>query len=144
MPPSQENNNKLTLSFLFCLSLITLLSSYQPLPLPTCQPIVFVSDRARANKEIEHDGIRGEKKKPKVISMLQTDCYCWAKTPTLQPYLIVTFDLSWLWNAILTESDNISGNKTIEFEANWSQVAELHLLSCKASVYTSQVVYVFL
>ncbi|XP_037607362.1 calpain-3b isoform X2 [Sebastes umbrosus] len=27
------------------------------------QPIVFVSDRARANKEIEHDGIRGEKKK---------------------------------------------------------------------------------
>uniref|UniRef100_A0A4W6F5G2 Calpain-3 n=1 Tax=Lates calcarifer TaxID=8187 RepID=A0A4W6F5G2_LATCA len=35
------------------------------------QPIVFVSDRARANKEIEHDGIQGEKrKKPKVISML--------------------------------------------------------------------------
>nr|XP_046229002.1 calpain-3b isoform X2 [Scatophagus argus] len=29
------------------------------------QPIVFVSDRARANKEIEHDGIRGEKKKAK-------------------------------------------------------------------------------
>uniref|UniRef100_UPI0037E75A50 calpain-3b n=1 Tax=Semicossyphus pulcher TaxID=241346 RepID=UPI0037E75A50 len=29
------------------------------------QPIVFVSDRARANKEIEHDGILGEKKKPK-------------------------------------------------------------------------------
>ncbi|XP_047184699.1 calpain-3b isoform X3 [Scophthalmus maximus] len=30
------------------------------------QPIVFVSDRARANKEIEHDGIQGEKrKKPK-------------------------------------------------------------------------------
>ncbi|KAM7367770.1 hypothetical protein PAMP_014047 [Pampus punctatissimus] len=29
------------------------------------QPIVFVSDRARANKEIEHGGIRGEKKKPK-------------------------------------------------------------------------------
>ncbi|XP_047429123.1 calpain-3b [Mugil cephalus] len=30
------------------------------------KPIVFVSDRARANKEIEHDGIRGEKKsKPK-------------------------------------------------------------------------------
>uniref|UniRef100_A0A4W6F3X2 Calpain-3 n=1 Tax=Lates calcarifer TaxID=8187 RepID=A0A4W6F3X2_LATCA len=29
-------------------------------------PIVFVSDRARANKEIEHDGIQGEKrKKPK-------------------------------------------------------------------------------
>ncbi|XP_044025926.1 calpain-3b isoform X2 [Siniperca chuatsi] len=27
------------------------------------QPIVFVSDRARANKEIEHDGIQGEKKK---------------------------------------------------------------------------------
>ncbi|XP_074472254.1 calpain-3b isoform X1 [Sebastes fasciatus] len=27
------------------------------------KPIVFVSDRARANKEIEHDGIRGEKKK---------------------------------------------------------------------------------
>ncbi|XP_059211785.1 calpain-3b [Centropristis striata] len=32
----------------------------------TIQPIVFVSDRARANKEIEHDGIQGErKKKPK-------------------------------------------------------------------------------
>lgn len=31
------------------------------------QPIVFVSDRAHANKEIEHEGIRGEKKpkKPK-------------------------------------------------------------------------------
>ncbi|XP_068609725.1 calpain-3b [Brachionichthys hirsutus] len=29
------------------------------------KPIVFVSDRARANKEIEHDGIRGDKKKPK-------------------------------------------------------------------------------
>ncbi|KAM6906019.1 calpain-3b isoform 1-T1 [Lycodopsis pacificus] len=31
------------------------------------KPIVFVSDRARANKEIEHDGIQGEKtkKKPK-------------------------------------------------------------------------------
>ncbi|XP_029984035.1 calpain-3b isoform X2 [Sphaeramia orbicularis] len=27
------------------------------------QPIVFVSDRARANKEIEHDGIQGEKRK---------------------------------------------------------------------------------
>ncbi|XP_044025925.1 calpain-3b isoform X1 [Siniperca chuatsi] len=27
------------------------------------KPIVFVSDRARANKEIEHDGIQGEKKK---------------------------------------------------------------------------------
>uniref|UniRef100_A0A674PS10 Calpain-3 n=1 Tax=Takifugu rubripes TaxID=31033 RepID=A0A674PS10_TAKRU len=34
-------------------------------PLRPCQPIVFVSDRARANKEIEHDGIRGEKRKPK-------------------------------------------------------------------------------
>ncbi|XP_072311736.1 calpain-3b isoform X2 [Eucyclogobius newberryi] len=33
------------------------------------QPIVFVSDRAHANKEIEHEGIRGEvkKKKPKRI-----------------------------------------------------------------------------
>ncbi|KAJ3607076.1 hypothetical protein NHX12_026591 [Muraenolepis orangiensis] len=29
------------------------------------QPIVFVSDRARANKEIEHGGIQGEKKKKK-------------------------------------------------------------------------------
>ncbi|XP_029984034.1 calpain-3b isoform X1 [Sphaeramia orbicularis] len=27
------------------------------------KPIVFVSDRARANKEIEHDGIQGEKRK---------------------------------------------------------------------------------
>lgn len=69
---NQWNDYKLTLSFLFCLSFITLLSSYQPLPLPTCQPIVFVSDRARANKEIEHDGIRGEKKKkPKVLSLFR-------------------------------------------------------------------------
>ncbi|KAG7263654.1 hypothetical protein CRUP_037986 [Coryphaenoides rupestris] len=31
-------------------------------------PIVFVSDRAKANKEIEHGGIQGEKKKkPKLI-----------------------------------------------------------------------------
>ncbi|XP_075869736.1 calpain-3b [Nelusetta ayraudi] len=29
------------------------------------KPIVFVSDRARANKEIEHDGILGERRKPK-------------------------------------------------------------------------------
>ncbi|XP_010769894.1 calpain-3b isoform X2 [Notothenia coriiceps] len=38
------------------------------------QPIVFVSDRAKANKEIEHDGIRGEKKnkKPK-INLLQEE-----------------------------------------------------------------------
>uniref|UniRef100_A0A3Q3VR95 Calpain-3 n=1 Tax=Mola mola TaxID=94237 RepID=A0A3Q3VR95_MOLML len=60
-----KKNNKLTLSFSFCFSLITLLSSNPQLPLPTYQPIVFVSDRARANKEIEHDGIQGEKKKPK-------------------------------------------------------------------------------
>uniref|UniRef100_A0A674PCP5 Calpain-3 n=1 Tax=Takifugu rubripes TaxID=31033 RepID=A0A674PCP5_TAKRU len=39
-------------------------------PLRPCQPIVFVSDRARANKEIEHDGIRGEKRKPKVTIAL--------------------------------------------------------------------------
>lgn len=44
--------------FLFSLSLI--------ISLRLCQPIVFVSDRARANKEIEHDGIQGEKRKPKV------------------------------------------------------------------------------
>ncbi|XP_056150974.1 calpain-3b isoform X1 [Lampris incognitus] len=35
------------------------------------QPIVFVSDRARANKEIQHDGIQGEKKKRKT-KLLQT------------------------------------------------------------------------
>ncbi|XP_013890077.1 calpain-3 [Austrofundulus limnaeus] len=29
------------------------------------KPIVFVSDRARVNKELEHDGIQGEKKKKK-------------------------------------------------------------------------------
>uniref|UniRef100_A0AAQ4NQ37 Calpain-3 n=1 Tax=Gasterosteus aculeatus aculeatus TaxID=481459 RepID=A0AAQ4NQ37_GASAC len=34
-------------------------------PVSVCQPIVFVSDRARANKEIEHDGIEGEKKTKK-------------------------------------------------------------------------------
>ncbi|KAM6915439.1 calpain-3b [Xenentodon cancila] len=38
------------------------------------KPIVFVSDRARANKEIEHDGIRGEKKKkPKRKLLLQEE-----------------------------------------------------------------------
>lgn len=147
MPPSQENHNKLTLSFLFCLSLITLLSSYQPLPLPTCQPIVFVSDRARANKEIEHDGIRGEKKKPKVctdrlLSLSQNADAAAIPHCDLWPVVI---SREWrLWNAILTGSNNISGNKTIEFESNWSQVAGLHLLSCKASVYPSQVIYVFL
>ncbi|XP_061563382.1 calpain-3b isoform X2 [Cololabis saira] len=37
------------------------------------QPIVFVSDRARANKEIEHDGIQGEKKKKPKQKLLQQD-----------------------------------------------------------------------
>ncbi|XP_033991426.1 calpain-3b isoform X3 [Trematomus bernacchii] len=39
------------------------------------KPIVFVSDRAKANKEIEHDGIRGEKKKKKKpkINLLQEE-----------------------------------------------------------------------
>ncbi|XP_041815383.1 calpain-3b isoform X3 [Chelmon rostratus] len=36
------------------------------------KPIVFVSDRARANKEIEHDGIQGERRKPKQ-KLLQTE-----------------------------------------------------------------------
>ncbi|XP_054604007.1 calpain-3b isoform X4 [Nothobranchius furzeri] len=36
------------------------------------QPIVFVSDRARANKELEHDGILGEKKK-KLKKLLQPE-----------------------------------------------------------------------
>uniref|UniRef100_A0A8D3DJZ1 Calpain-3 n=1 Tax=Scophthalmus maximus TaxID=52904 RepID=A0A8D3DJZ1_SCOMX len=37
-------------------------------------PIVFVSDRARANKEIEHDGIQGEKrKKPKPEQIEETE-----------------------------------------------------------------------
>ncbi|XP_068593404.1 calpain-3b isoform X1 [Cebidichthys violaceus] len=37
------------------------------------QPIVFVSDRARANKEIEHDGIQGEKKKKPKRKLLQPE-----------------------------------------------------------------------
>ncbi|XP_074541424.1 calpain-3b [Halichoeres trimaculatus] len=37
------------------------------------QPIVFVSDRARANKEIEHDGIQGEKKKKKKRKLLEPE-----------------------------------------------------------------------
>ncbi|XP_056260604.1 calpain-3b isoform X2 [Seriola aureovittata] len=37
------------------------------------QPIVFVSDRARANKEIEHDGILGEKKKKPKQKPLQPE-----------------------------------------------------------------------
>ncbi|XP_068432624.1 calpain-3b isoform X2 [Clinocottus analis] len=37
------------------------------------QPIVFVSDRARANKEIEHDGIEGEKKKKPKRKLLQQE-----------------------------------------------------------------------
>ncbi|XP_022621902.1 calpain-3-like isoform X2 [Seriola dumerili] len=37
------------------------------------QPIVFVSDRARANKEIEHDGILGEKKKKPKRKLLQPE-----------------------------------------------------------------------
>ncbi|XP_055362627.1 calpain-3b isoform X2 [Betta splendens] len=35
------------------------------------KPIVFVSDRARANKEIEHDGIQGEKRKKPKLKLLQ-------------------------------------------------------------------------
>ncbi|XP_008395767.1 calpain-3b isoform X2 [Poecilia reticulata] len=37
------------------------------------KPIVFVSDRARANKEIEHDGIRGEKRKKPKRKLLQAE-----------------------------------------------------------------------
>ncbi|XP_056283354.1 calpain-3b isoform X2 [Pseudoliparis swirei] len=37
------------------------------------KPIVFVSDRARANKEIEHDGIQGEKKKKPKRKLLQPE-----------------------------------------------------------------------
>ncbi|XP_039637415.1 calpain-3b isoform X2 [Perca fluviatilis] len=37
------------------------------------QPIVFVSDRARANKEIEHDGIQGEKRKKPKKKQLQPE-----------------------------------------------------------------------
>ncbi|KAE8286753.1 Calpain-3 [Larimichthys crocea] len=37
------------------------------------KPIVFVSDRARANKEIEHDGIRGEKKKKPKRKLLEPE-----------------------------------------------------------------------
>ncbi|CAG5927929.1 unnamed protein product [Menidia menidia] len=37
------------------------------------KPIVFVSDRARANKEIEHDGIRGEKRKKPKRKLLQPE-----------------------------------------------------------------------
>ncbi|XP_028460714.1 calpain-3b isoform X2 [Perca flavescens] len=37
------------------------------------QPIVFVSDRARANKEIEHDGIQGEKRKKPKKKLLQPE-----------------------------------------------------------------------
>uniref|UniRef100_A0A1A8UPS7 Calpain-3 n=1 Tax=Nothobranchius furzeri TaxID=105023 RepID=A0A1A8UPS7_NOTFU len=37
------------------------------------QPIVFVSDRARANKELEHDGILGEKKKKLKKKLLQPE-----------------------------------------------------------------------
>ncbi|MED6239527.1 Calpain-3, partial [Ataeniobius toweri] len=36
-------------------------------------PIVFVSDRARANKEIEHDGIQGERKKKPKQKLLQPE-----------------------------------------------------------------------
>lgn len=57
---------------IFFFSLLSVLSNslLSSLPAPTLstwQPIVFVSDRARANKEIAHDGIWGDiKKKPKV------------------------------------------------------------------------------
>uniref|UniRef100_A0A8C9WZ80 Calpain-3 n=2 Tax=Sander lucioperca TaxID=283035 RepID=A0A8C9WZ80_SANLU len=37
------------------------------------RPIVFVSDRARANKEIEHDGIQGEKRKKPKQKLLQPE-----------------------------------------------------------------------
>lgn len=66
----QWNNYKLIL--IFSVLFVLYNSSLPPLTnhcyYPTRQPIVFVSDRARANKEIEHDGIQGEKKKKKVNS----------------------------------------------------------------------------
>ncbi|KAM8726086.1 calpain-3b isoform 1-T1 [Acanthopagrus schlegelii] len=37
------------------------------------KPIVFVSDRARANKELEHDGILGEKKKKPKRKLLEPE-----------------------------------------------------------------------
>nr|XP_033504519.1 calpain-3b isoform X1 [Epinephelus lanceolatus] len=37
------------------------------------KPIVFVSDRARANKEIEHDGIEGERKKKPKRKLLESE-----------------------------------------------------------------------
>ncbi|XP_036942436.1 calpain-3b isoform X1 [Acanthopagrus latus] len=37
------------------------------------KPIVFVSDRARANKELEHDGILGEKKKKPKQKLLEPE-----------------------------------------------------------------------
>ncbi|XP_032398119.1 calpain-3b isoform X1 [Etheostoma spectabile] len=37
------------------------------------KPIVFVSDRARANKEIQHDGIQGEKRKKPKQKLLQPE-----------------------------------------------------------------------
>uniref|UniRef100_A0A3Q3LGK8 Calpain-3 n=1 Tax=Mastacembelus armatus TaxID=205130 RepID=A0A3Q3LGK8_9TELE len=39
----------------------------------TGEPIVFVSDRARANKEIEHEGIQGEKRKKMRQKLLQPE-----------------------------------------------------------------------
>uniref|UniRef100_A0A3Q3B4A9 Calpain-3 n=1 Tax=Kryptolebias marmoratus TaxID=37003 RepID=A0A3Q3B4A9_KRYMA len=39
----------------------------------THQPIVFVSDRARANKEIEHEGIQGDRKKKPKLKLLQPE-----------------------------------------------------------------------
>ena len=50
------------------------------------QPIVFVSDRAKANKEIEHSGIRGEKKKKKV---------CWRLTDGISPRVEEDWSVCW-------------------------------------------------
>lgn len=140
MTTSQKNNTELPL--FSSLSPLTRLSSHQPVPLPTCQPIVFVSDRARANKEIEHDGILGERKKPKVICTLQGAMRVMPlllnpKADTAAMWQIPKCDLcpvvisgEWrLWNAILTGSSNISGNKTIQHKAGWPKGAEQHLFS---------------
>lgn len=78
---------------------------------PASQPIVFVSDRAHANKEIEHDGIRGERrKKPKVNDPVTLEQVCERLTPT---WLIVTFDLHF-WGTYGNETESSWGPITLK------------------------------